>query len=131
LCNFQHGDERAALLHKLDGALAQAELKGNRAVVIHNQNQADSVSKNLSQWRDSIEQALLTENITLVRFPVRDIHGELLHEETAVRLQLENEQKPAGYFMPWAVRLGIMSNIDLTVLRIALSQLAELNKPIA
>jgi diguanylate cyclase (GGDEF)-like protein len=131
LCNFQHGDERAALLHKLDGALAQAELKGNRAVVIRNEDQPDSVSKNLSQWREAIEHALLTQEIALVKFPVRNIQGELIHNETAVRLQLDNEQKPAGYFMPWAVRLGIMSNIDLTVLRIALTQLTNIAEPMA
>jgi diguanylate cyclase (GGDEF)-like protein len=131
LCNFQHGDDRASLLHRLDGALAQAELKGNRAVVVHNAPHPDSAPKNLSQWRDSIEQALTTEKIALVKYPVRTIQGHLLHNETAVRLELDNEQKPAGYFMPWAVRLGIMSNIDLNVLRLALNELGQSTEPIA
>ncbi len=126
LCNFQHGDLRADLLHKLDGALAQAEVKGNRAVVIRDNDHPNSVSKNLSQWRDSIEHALTSQQIALVKFPVRNAQGELIHDETAVRLQLDNEQKPAGYFIPWAVRLGIMSNIDLAVLRMALTQLTNM-----
>lgn len=131
LCNFKHGDGRADLLHRLDGALAQAELKGNRAVVIRDEGQADSQSKNLSQWREAIDNALLAQEIALVKFPVRNAQGELVHDETAVRLQLDNEQKPAGYFIPWAVRLGIMSNIDLAVLRMALTQLANMAQPMA
>ena len=131
LCNFKHGDGRADLLHRLDGALAQAELKGNRAVVIRDEGQADSQSKNLSQWREAIDNALLAQEIALVKFPVRNAQGELVHDETAVRLQLDNAQKPAGYFIPWAVRLGIMSNIDLAVLRMALTQLANMAQPMA
>lgn len=131
LCNFKHGDGRADLLHRLDGALAQAELKGNRAVVIRDEGQADSQSKNLSQWREAIDNALLAQEIALVKFPVRNAQGELVHDETAVRLQLDNEQKPAGYFIPWAVRLGVMSNIDLAVLRMALTQLANMAQPMA
>ncbi len=131
LCNFKHGDGRADLLHRLDGALAQAELKGNRAVVIRDEGQADSQSKNLSQWREAIDNALLAQEIALVKFPVRNAQGELVHDETVVRLQLDNEQKPAGYFIPWAVRLGVMSNIDLAVLRMALTQLANMAQPMA
>ncbi len=131
LCNFKYGDARADLLHRLDGALAQAEVKGNRAVVIRTNDHTDSFSKNLSQWREAIDNALRAQEIALVKFPVCNAQGELVHDETVVRLQLDNEQKPAGYFIPWAVRLGIMSNIDLAVLRMALTQLANMAQPMA
>ncbi len=134
LSYFQHGDLRADLLHTLDGALAEAEVKGNRAVIIRPEGHPHSISKNLGQWRDSIEHALTHQHIALVKFPVRNQQGEMIHDETAVRLQLDDEQRPAGYFIPWAVRLGIMSNIDLAVLRLALTQLSKaspLTQPMA
>lgn len=126
LCHFQQGDLPAELLHKLDGALAQAEIKGNRAVVTLAPHLPNTPSKNVGEWRQAICHALDTQNIALVKFPVRNAQGELLHDETVVRLGLDGEQKPAGYFMPWAVRLGIMSNIDLAVLQLALTQLANM-----
>ncbi|MFC3115102.1 bifunctional diguanylate cyclase/phosphodiesterase [Cellvibrio fontiphilus] len=135
LSYFQQGDLRTDLLHTLDGALAEAEVKGNRAVIIRPEGHPHSTPRNLGQWRDSIEYALTHQHIALVKFPVRNQQGELIHDETAVRLQLDEEQKTAGYFIPWAVRLGIMSNIDLAVLRLALNQLSitatQLPQPMA
>lgn len=131
LCSFNSGDKCNEILHKLDGALAQAELKGNRAVVIVDQHQVDYAQHNLSQWRDAISHSLNTQDITLAKFPVRNSNQELLHEEAAVRLQLDDELKPAGYFMPWAVRLGLMPDVDIAVLKLALSELKRLPAPLA
>lgn len=131
LCSFNRGDKCNEILHKLDGALAQAELKGNRAVVTVDQHQVDYVQHNLSQWRDVISHSLNTNNITLAKFPVRNSNQELLHEEATVRLQLDDELKPAGYFMPWAVRLGLMPDVDIAVLTLALAELKHHPAPLA
>ncbi|MDZ4262979.1 MAG: GGDEF domain-containing protein, partial [Pseudomonadota bacterium] len=131
LCSFNSGDKCNEILHKLDGALAQAELKGNRAVVTVDQHQVDYVQHNLSQWRDAISHSLSTQNISLAKFPVRNSNQELLHEEAAVRLQLDDELKPAGYFMPWAVRLGLMPDVDIAVLTLALAELKHHPEPLA
>lgn len=131
LCHFHHRDQRTEILHQLDSTLAKAELKGNRAVVIRADSQPDSAPQNLSQWRETIETALAKQEISLVKFPVHNNEGELLHDETAVRLLLDGALKPAGYFIPWAVRLGLMPQIDLAVLRLALIQLSNNAAPIA
>lgn len=131
LCSFNHGDKCSEILHKLDGALAQAELKGNRAVVSTDQNQIDYAQHNLSQWRDAISNALENHDLMLAKFAVRKGNNELLHEEANVRLQLDSEFKPAGYFMPWAVRLGLMPNIDIAVLKLALEELKSRPAPVS
>lgn len=131
LCSFNSRDKRNELLHKLDGVLAQAELKGNRAVVALANNQPDYAQHNLAEWRDAITGALTTQGIALAKFPVRAASGELLHVEAAVRLELDGELKPAGYFIPWAVRLGLMPNVDLAVLKLALIQLKRTPGPLA
>lgn len=131
LCSFNSNDRRNEILHKLDGALAQAELKGNRAVVAIENNQLDYVQHNLTEWRDAITTSLSTQGIGLAKFPVRNANGDLLHYETAVRLHLDNELKPAGYFMPWAVRLGLMPDVDLAVIKLALTQLKDTPGPLA
>jgi diguanylate cyclase (GGDEF)-like protein len=123
LCTFNKNDKHNELLHKLDGALAQAELKGNRAVVAIDNTQPEYLQHNLSEWRNAITHSLNNQQISLARFPVRRTTTELIHEETAVRLQLDGELKPAGYFMPWGVRLGLMADVDLAVIKLALAQL--------
>ncbi len=130
LCTFVSGEKSGQVMHKLDGALAQAELKGNRAVVTHDE-QRDYNQHNLSEWRNAIEAALAAEELRLASFPVKNIDGKLLHQETAARLRLDNEYRPAGYFIPWAVRLGIMADIDLAVLKLALKQAKSLQQDLA
>lgn len=130
LCRFTNGDRSNHVMHKLDGALAQAELKGNRAVVIHDEGR-DYSQYNLSEWRTAIESALNASELHLASFPVKNIDGKVLHHETAVRLYLDGEFRPAGYFMPWAVRLGIMADIDVTVLKLALAQVKTQQQELA
>lgn len=130
LCSFVSGEKSGQVMHKLDGALAQAELKGNRAVVTHDE-QRDYSQHNLGEWRSAIEAALAAEEIRLASFPVKNTEGKLLHQETAARLRLDNEYRSAGYFIPWAVRLGIMADIDLAVLKLALKQAKSLQQDLA
>lgn len=130
LCTFMNDEKASQVLHKLDGALAQAELKGNRAVVTLNEER-DYTQHNLNEWRSSIEAALGAEEIRLASFPVKTSEGGLLHQETAARLRLDNEYRTAGYFMPWAVRLGNMADVDLAVLKLALKQMKNLQIDLA
>ena len=129
VCTYTSGEKRNELLHKLDGALAQAELKGNRAVVIVN-TQQPLAHRNLADWREAINNALQMKRIQLAHFPVRNPSGDILHYEAPVRLLLDDDWQPAGYFMPWAARLGIMPAIDLEVIRTAIAAL-EKNTAIA
>ena len=131
LCHFDSSDKRNELLHKLDGALAQAELKGNRAVVALENTQLDYVQHNLGDWRNAISESLNAQKITLATFPVRASNGDLIHKEASVRLELDHQPKPAGYFMPWAARLGLMTEVDLAVLKLALAQIAQSPMPLA
>lgn len=131
LCHFTNRDKRNELLHKVDGALAQAELKGNRAVITLDHDQQDYIQHNLTEWRSAITASLTTQSIALAKFPVRTSNGDLLHQETAVRLELSGELRPAGYFIPWAVRLGLMPEVDLAVVKLALIQLRRAPEPLA
>lgn len=122
-CIYRAGEKRNELLHKLDGALAQAELKGNRALIILDNHPSPLMHRNLNEWREAITAALHHEQLQLAEFPVKQTKGELLHYEAPVRLYLDQQWQPAGYFMPWAARLGILPLIDLKVIKTALAQL--------
>ncbi|HWV13783.1 MAG TPA: EAL domain-containing protein [Cellvibrio sp.] len=130
-CTYSAGEKRNDLLHMLDGGLAQAELKGNNALVVLTNNKRPLAYQNLGEWRDVINEALDKNLLELAEFPVKQANGDILHYEAPVRLQLHNELQPAGYFMPWAARLGIMHLIDLQVINIALQTLKTSRTPIA
>ncbi len=131
LCSYTTGEARNELMHKLDGALAQAELKGNRAVIALNNNHTGYNQWSLNEWRESLTRALDNNQIALAKFPVKYTNGDLLHLEGPVRLELDNGLKPAGYFMPWAARLGMLPTIDLSVLQAALKTLDYSLTPLA
>lgn len=125
VCTYNSGEKRNELLHKLDGALAQSELKGNRALITLTNNHQPLAHRNLNDWRETITHALQQKKIQLAQFPVRKQSGDILHYEAPVRLLLDDDWQPAGYFMPWAARLGIMPAIDLEVIKAALITLEK------
>lgn len=131
ISQYHHDDDRHSLMHQLDGALAQAELKGNHAMVACLRDKKITHHRNLNDWRNELENALNNNQLTLAQFPVRNIAGELLHFEAPVRLHIEDEEKPAGYFIPWASRLNLLAVIDLAVVKTALKHLSNSITPLA
>lgn len=130
-CSYVAGEKRNDLLHMLDGALAQAELKGNNTLVTLTNNKRPLPYRNLIEWREVISNALEKDLLELAEFPVKLASGELLHYEAPARLQLDEQLQPAGYFMPWASRLGMMQAIDLQVINTALQTLKSSRSSIA
>ncbi len=130
-CTFTTGSEPKELLHKLDGALAQAELKGNRALITLNSHHYPLAHRNLNGWRDAISVALDKDQLQLAEFSVKNAVGEIIHREAPVRMYLDEQWQQAGYFIPWAARLSMMPAIDLSVIKAALDKLTTATTAIA
>ena len=128
---YQSHDDRHKLMHHLDGALAQAEIKGDHAVITCVKAQASGHHRNLSDWRHDIHFALENNLLSLGKFPVRNLKGEILHIESPLRMRLGDEDKTAGYFIHWASRLNLLTVIDLAVVKIALQNLQQAMSPLA
>ncbi len=128
---YQSHDDRHKLMHHLDGALAQAEIKGDHAVITCVKAQESGHHRNLSDWRHDIHFALENNLLSLGKFPVRNIKGEILHMESPLRMRLGDEDKTAGYFIHWASRLNLLTVIDLAVVKIVLQNLLQAMSPLA
>lgn len=78
-----------------------------------------------TEWRRQLTQALHNRRLKLVHFPVRSGSGKIIHLESPARIQLSNEEGwlPAGEFIPWASKLGLVSLIDVLVVEKALEAL--------
>ena len=130
ITQYHHLDDRQNLLHQLDGALAQAEMKGDHAMIACLRDKTTN-HNNLNDWRAALDHALQHQQLQLAQFPVRNSQGDLLHYEAPVRMQLDGEEKSAGYFIPWASRLNMLSLIDLKVVKLALDTLTSSLSPLA
>ena len=123
---YQHGQGIAALLSRIDAALASAEsqsaLAWCRAESVENQ----AASSN-ADWKKLIEEALQNQRLHLVDFPVNKANGQLLHIECPLRLRTsENgEWLAAGSFMPMASRLAMTAELDLSATRLALQKISD------
>jgi EAL domain-containing protein (putative c-di-GMP-specific phosphodiesterase class I) len=60
-----------------------------------------------------------------------DRSGILIHREAPVRLSIDGEFRPASYFLPWAIRLGLIRDLDDAVLEAALKKIDQGSGPTA
>jgi EAL domain-containing protein (putative c-di-GMP-specific phosphodiesterase class I)/GGDEF domain-containing protein len=79
-----------------------------------------------AEWRRLLTEALSAKRLKLVHFPARDCNGRIIHQESPVRMQLggNDDWLPAGEFIAWANRLGLVCHIDAMVVEKALEALA-------
>jgi EAL domain-containing protein (putative c-di-GMP-specific phosphodiesterase class I)/GGDEF domain-containing protein len=129
VCHYNHGDTRGVLLQNIDGALARAELKGNRAIVTLPVDKPHANRRHLIEWRSAILHALNTHRMELTTAAVKTTEDNVLHQEVYLRLLLDDQLQPSGYFTPWASRLGILPEIDLVFLTSTLASLAAVTEP--
>jgi diguanylate cyclase (GGDEF)-like protein len=127
---YAPGETHTALLARLDGALAAAELAGDRAVQAADPA-VPTAHADLYEWRTALLKALDDPaGLRLGRYPVAGLPAGVLHYEAPARLLLDGEWRTAGYFMPWASRLGLMPRVDATVARKALQESAAEGVPL-
>ncbi len=122
---YHPAEPRAHVLARADGALAAAEQVGGNATRVAQPTDAVPAHADLAEWRRSIEHALDAEGVQLECYPVVSTDGGVLHQEAPMRLHLSGAWRRAGYFMPWATRLGLMARLDTAVAREALARIGR------
>ncbi|CAG0959945.1 Cyclic di-GMP phosphodiesterase PdeB [Methylophilaceae bacterium] len=77
------------------------------------------------EWRDLLGDALRAGRVRLAHYPVISTAGQVIHQESPARVQLRENDfwLPAGEFISWANRLGLVSRVDMLVIEKALEEL--------
>lgn len=122
--SFQPGVEPGTAMAQTDAALAAAEADPQHG--IHEAQGANADSALGSEaWSRMLGEALEQQRVRLGSFSVINAAGELLHRESPLRMQLEEngEWLPAGRFLPMAERLRMTTALDLAVIRLGLDAL--------
>lgn len=124
--SFVAGESFEEILSRVDVGLLQAEISPLNPVLLNAAKPLGAIDNN-EIWRDLIRQSLADERVMLAAFPVRDVHGALLHWECPARIQIrpQGEWFTASQIMPWASKMGIMHQLDMLVLRKALEKLSH------
>ena len=124
---------RGNLMMQLDTLLAQAEQRESTCSELCLVSQSTLRFSNADEWRIVLSEALIRERIHAEHYPVMSLDGKLIHQETMMRLQLQGEVHTAGYFIPWARRLGMLPQLDLAMVAYELKHLSshEILKPTA
>ncbi|WP_018993881.1 LapD/MoxY N-terminal periplasmic domain-containing protein [Thioalkalivibrio sp. ALgr1] len=126
---YHPDDTTGEVLSRVDQALVRAELEPGDSIA--EEPHAVLPHANQNEWRTAITVAMATHGVKLARFPVMDADHQLMHHEAPMRLLLDGESRPAGYFMPWAVRLDLIRQLDDAVLDAAIDQLRAGNERLA
>ncbi len=121
-------DETASLFKALEFVLNLSSLsEENYLRVINASSIVVTENNNLVEWKTQLSDALTNKRIKLEHYPVITTEGTLIHNESPVRLQLEENGKwlCAGEFINWATQLNLIKTIDELVLETAIVLLAE------
>lgn len=122
---FSPGESAADLLARIDGALAAADVEGHSAIRAAPASAPASTPSGGEAWREALRRALDDRrNLKLAHFPLR--LGDAAHGEYPLRLRVGDgdDWQPAGRFLPIAERLGLIPELDLATLDLALAELA-------
>lgn len=128
---WRRGMSMQQVLAAADSALARAETRGAFAVESVELDQAEAVMLGEDQWRRRLTSALSEHRMQLMRFPVVDVRGHLVHHECPARLQLDpgGVFEPAAQWLPMALRCGLVSQIDESAVVWALDQIVADGQP--
>jgi EAL domain-containing protein (putative c-di-GMP-specific phosphodiesterase class I)/GGDEF domain-containing protein len=125
-------DKARKLIELTDSVLDELS---NHNDILHVINQHDvEVRLDISrvEWQRLLTSALDNKRLKLEHYPVITPLGQLIHNESPVRLQLDEDEQwvRAGEFIAWAHQLQLMNRVDELVLETALNLLAKGAEPI-
>jgi diguanylate cyclase (GGDEF)-like protein len=125
--DLQGGEGLSALLARVDAALASAESSGGAAI---RQAPADiraNMPGNAEQWRLAIRHALSGKGgLKLVHHAIRNSGDDASQDECPLRIRVDEQGDwlPARHFIGQAERLGLIQELDLAAVSLAIEELA-------
>jgi len=126
-------DETASLFKVLEFILNLSSLSEENYLRVINASSITVTENNyLVEWKTLLNDALANKRVKLEHYPVVTCEGALIHNESPVRLQLEENGKwrCAGEFINWATQLNLIKTIDELVLEAAVQLLAQGANPL-
>ena len=120
---YSRNDAMTAILSRLDTALAQAELEGNRGLKIEETRDDAPPIRTQEQWREILTKALSENAFQPCFCPVCTVEGSLIHNEKVFDLHAGDTVLKTGDFLPWAARLDLIGRMEYVAVQTALRRI--------
>lgn len=123
---FMHGEKPTRLLARVDAAVAWAQSSGGNRVCEAAADTEPDLPASAAEWRSALRYALHDSNaLKLVHHSIQLNGDPALHRECPLRIRVREggEWLPASRFLPLAERLGLVQELDLAALALALDEL--------
>ncbi|TCJ15282.1 EAL domain-containing protein [Parasulfuritortus cantonensis] len=123
---FMPGENPTRLLARVDAAVAWAQSAGGNRVCEAATDGDPSLPVSANEWRAALRYALHDGNaLKLVHHAVRINGDPATHRECPLRIRVreDGDWLPARRFLPLAERLGVIPELDLAALALALDEL--------
>ena len=126
ITSYSSGESSSAVLARLNKALLTSQQKGHSTITLAPCDpDASAGSDTRLDWAVQLRQSFQQHHFSLACYPVATLSGELIHQESPVRLQIDQQRYDAAQFLPWINRLDLALELDREVITLALAQLAE------
>lgn len=123
--SYAAGDTIGSIMTALDGALAMSDEQGQSEVAVASKEGGSAVPyrEQGKQWRAQLMAAIAEQQLLTVTFPVRTPEGDVIHQESMLRIRVNGQLRSAGEFMPWVHRLDMSREIDRAATGLALENI--------
>lgn len=124
--DFMRGEKPTRLLARVDAAVAWAQSAGGNKVCQATADSDPNLPVSANEWRRAIRYALHEHNaLKLVHHAIQINSDPAPHRECPLRIRVRDDGDwlPASRFLPLAERLGLVQELDLAVLAMALDEL--------
>jgi EAL domain-containing protein (putative c-di-GMP-specific phosphodiesterase class I)/GGDEF domain-containing protein len=124
-------DKADAIIKLIQNVMQKADLANpNELENLHVIDQSEIEhyqSEDRIQWLPLLVAAIDHKRVKLEQYPVINQQGKIIHYESPVRLQFEENGKwfCAGEFITWANKLALLTRIDTLVLETAIGLLKQ------
>jgi len=129
--SYSRSDTVASILARLDTALAQAELEGDRGLRIEEHRDDAHPTRTQEQWREILTTALAKGTFQASLCPVCTMQGAFIHNEEVTGLPIGDTVFKTGDFLPWATRFGMLGRLDYVAVQTALERINSGAKSVA
>ncbi|TKB56002.1 EAL domain-containing protein [Ferrimonas aestuarii] len=130
---YNRGDEVDQVISEAEMALRAAQLQGDSGWFMYDKGAVDrELAQGSVRWRSMIENALNRDGLVTEMAPVVNQQGKLQHLEVFSRMRnAQGELVRASLYRPMAWRCGLLPQIELRLIEIALRQLRDQQWPAA
>lgn len=128
-------DKISEALSRVDYSLSRSKINGCNIIDIYDikEHKHELVTRGKNSWKEMFDKIFNEDKIVLAMQSAINLQTDrVYHDEVLMRVREEdNSLQTAGYYLPMANALELVSKFDHTVIYKTISQLETFSKPIA